>query len=52
MTLTRYSGAYEELFRNCILHWTGRDQTITGFPIIPTGVTVTPAGTFANDLNV
>jgi len=52
MTLTRFSGAYDEIFKNCVIWWTGRDQTITGFPIIPAGVTVTPAGTFANDLNL
>jgi len=52
MTLTRYSGGYEEIFRSAILWWQGKNQTITGFPIIPAGVTVTPAGTFANDLNL
>jgi hypothetical protein len=43
---------YSTLFENCILWWEGKTTNITGFPIIPTGVTVTPAGTFANDLNL
>ena len=51
MTLTPFSD-YSELFRNCVLWWQGYDQTITGFPILPTGVTVTPYNTFTNDLNL
>lgn len=52
MTLTKYSGQYEELFSNCVLWWTGQDQTSLGFPILPAGVTVTPNGTWSNDLNL
>lgn len=52
MTLTKFTGQYEELFANCVMHWTGNDQTSNGFPILPTGVTVTPNGTWSNDLDL
>lgn len=52
MTLTKYSGQYEELFSNCVLWFTGYNQTNLGFPILPAGVTVTPNGTWTNDLNL
>jgi len=40
------------LFRNCILWYTGELSTSDAFPIIPAGVTVTPAGTFENPLDL
>lgn len=42
----------QELLDDCVLWWQGRDQTTTGFPILPSGVTATPAGTWTNDLNL
>lgn len=42
----------QELMSQCVLWWQGRDQTTTGFPILPSGVTATPAGTWANDLSL
>ena len=52
MTLTKYNGQYEELFSSAVLWWTGSDQTSLGFPILPAGVTVTPNGTWSNDLDL
>ncbi|MFA5760163.1 MAG: LamG-like jellyroll fold domain-containing protein [Dehalococcoidales bacterium] len=43
---------FPSLFDKCVLHWTGTDETINGFPIIPSGVTVTPAGTWSNPLDL
>jgi hypothetical protein len=43
---------FPSLLSNCVLHWTGTDETINGFPIIPSGVTVTPAGTWSNPLDL
>lgn len=51
MTLA-YHKDWSELFANAVLWWQGYDQTLTGFPILPSGVTVTPNGTWANDLNL
>ena len=48
MTLSFYRD-YQELFQNAVLWWQGVDETTTGFPIIPTGVTATPAGTWTKD---
>lgn len=52
MTLTKYNGQYEELFSSAVLWWPGSDQTSLGFPILPSGVTVTPNGTWSNDLDL
>ena len=52
MTLTIYNSQYSELFANCVMWWTGRDTSILGFPIIPSGVTPTTGGTFSSDLNL
>lgn len=51
MTLNYFTD-YSELFDKAVLWWTGYDLTITGFPIIPAGVTPTPNGTWANDLSL
>lgn len=51
MTLTFYKDN-TEIMSQCVLWWQGRDQTTTGFPILPSGVTATPAGTWANDLSL
>jgi len=51
MTLTFYKDN-TEIMSQCVLWWQGRDQTTTGFPILPAGVMVTPSGTWANDLSL
>ncbi|MFA5760162.1 MAG: LamG-like jellyroll fold domain-containing protein [Dehalococcoidales bacterium] len=51
MTLGFYT-SYSELFTGCVLHFTGVSETNLGFPIIPSGVTVTPAGTWSNPLDL
>ena len=45
MTLT-YHRDNSELMQNCVFWFTGYNQTVLGFPILPAGVTVTPNGTF------
>jgi len=51
MTLGFYTD-YTELFRGAVLHWTGVSETNLGFPTLPDGVTVTPAGTWSNPLDL
>ena len=48
MTLTYYKDN-SELFTSCVLWWQGRDQTSLGFPILPAGVTATPAGSWTDN---
>ncbi len=47
-----YYKDYQELFEGAVLWFTGYDQTNLGFPILPAGVTVTPNGTWSNNLNL
>lgn len=51
MTLTTFTDN-SELFRACVCWFTGYSETNLGFPILPSGVTVTPSGTWTNDLSL
>jgi hypothetical protein len=46
MTLGFYTD-FQELFRDVVLWWQGRDETRLGFPIIPNGTILTTYGTWS-----
>ena len=46
------AGKIPNLFSNCVLWWDGENETVDGFPIIPSEVTPTPAGTWSNPLDL
>ena len=46
------TGKYPDLFRSAVLWWPGTSEVTDGFPILPSGVTVSSVGSFGTDLNL